>query len=149
AARADELLPVYLLGLTGEQTGSAYAVAADIHQTAALHLRSQADVLRVVQRITEAGANEPQVPDRALVHELTEPFGLRVVAVHERLHQDSLRLLRRVECRLDVADVPAHRLLAEHVLSRLDRADRPLAVQRVRPRGVHGLQLAVFVPPFL
>src|SRR5439155_25261980 len=125
AARADELLPVHQLGLTGEQTGSAYAVAADIHQTAAFYLRPQADVLRVVQRIAEAGADEPHVPDRAIVHELTEPFGLRVVAVHERLHQDSPIPLSSVECRLDVAEVPAHRLLAEHVLSRLDGADRP------------------------
>ena len=143
SARADELLPVHALGLTAEQTRSTDAVAADIHQAAALELGAQSDVLRVVERKAEAGPDDTHVSDRALVHELPKSLGLWVVAIHERLHQDPLRLLCRVECGFDVPDVPAQRLLAEHVLSRLDSADRPLAVQRVRQRDVHGLDVVV------
>src|SRR5262245_52265785 len=120
AAGADVLLPVHLVRLAREQAGAADAVAADVHQAAALDIRSQTDVLRVVQRIAEARADEPEVPDRTLVDELTQACGLRVVPVHERLHQDPSAPLGGVERRLDIADMLAHRLLAEHVLAGLD-----------------------------
>ena len=44
---------------------------------------------------------------------------------------------------LDVPDVAAERLLAEHVLARFERPDRPVRVHRVRQRDVDRLDLGV------
>src|SRR5262245_46826145 len=123
AGRADELLPVHLLGLTGQQPRSTDAVAADVHEAPAVQVRPQADVLRVVQRIAETGADKPELSDRTLLDKLTEPHRLRVVAVHERLRQQSPGTVSRVERLLHRLHSTVHRLLAEHVLSRLHGPD--------------------------
>jgi hypothetical protein len=66
-----------------------------------------------------------------------------MVAVHERLHQDPAGTLGCVERALDLIGPPVERFFAEHVLARLERAHRPLEVQRVRKRDVDGVDLVV------
>jgi hypothetical protein len=68
---------------------------------------------------------------------------LRVVPVHEGLHQDPLLLVGDVEGRLRVVRVPSQRLLAEDVLARPQRVDRPLDVHRVRERDVDRVDVRV------
>src|SRR5262249_29588343 len=60
-----------------------------------------------------------------------------------RLRKEPPRPLGGVEGALDFGRVAAHRLLAEDVLPALDRADRPLAVHRVRERDVDRLDVGV------
>jgi hypothetical protein len=68
---------------------------------------------------------------------------LRVVAVHEALHQEAVGALGGVERPLDLVGVARQRLLAEHVLAGFERPDRPLDVERVGERDVHGLDVLV------
>ena len=66
-----------------------------------------------------------------------------MVAVHERLHQEAVGRLGRVEGALDLLRVAVERLLAEHVLARLECPDRPLDVERVRQRDVDRIHARV------
>ena len=91
----------------------------------------------------ERRADHPRPADRPAVDELGQLPGLRVVAPHERLHQQAPGPVGRVEGGLDLRGAARHRLLAEHVLARLERADRPLAVERVREGDVDGLDVRV------
>src|SRR5207237_9884447 len=60
AARADQLLPEDQLRLAGKQPRAADAVAADVHQAAALDVRAEPDVFRVEDREAEAGAYDAE-----------------------------------------------------------------------------------------
>jgi hypothetical protein len=66
-----------------------------------------------------------------------------VVAVHEAFHEQAAGLLGGVEGALHLGRPPVERLLAEDVLARLERADRPLDVERVRERDVQGVELGI------
>src|SRR5439155_3338509 len=143
AARADQLLPEDQLRLAGKQPRAADAVAADVHQAAALDVGAKPDVLGVEDREAEAGAYDAELPDRTLVEELPHALGLRAVPVHERLREDPLCALGGVERLLDLGCALPHRLLAEHVLAGLDGADRPFTMEVVRQRDVDGLDLVV------
>jgi len=91
----------------------------------------------------ERRPDQPELADRALVDELLQPLRLRMVAVHERLHQDPPRSAGGVEGALDLLRPPVERLLAEHMLSGLERAHRPLDVQRVRQRDVDRVDVRI------
>ena len=97
----------------------------------------------VVEAVREGRPDQPELADRAVANELHELRGLRVVAVHERLAQQSAAPLGGVECRIHLLGVARERLLAEHVLAGLERFDRPLGVQRVRQRDVDRLDLGI------
>src|SRR5581483_12042438 len=88
SGRADERAPVDVLRLAREEPRAAHAVAADIHQRPAVDLRAQADVLLVVERVAEGGPDEAQLADGSSIHELLQPPRLRVVAIHEGLHEE-------------------------------------------------------------
>src|SRR4029079_11438066 len=133
------LLAVHRLGLAGKETRARHAVTADVHEPAALELVVQAHVTRVVAREAERRGAETEPPDRPALDELLEAPRLRVVPVHECLHENPAGLLGGVEGPLDVLWMAAERLLAEDVLARLERLDRPLDVHGVRQRDVHGL----------
>src|SRR5439155_16955387 len=91
ARRAEFLLAVDPLWLARQQARAADAIAPDVHQRAALEVGQQPDVLRIAEEEAEGGAHEPQASDRALGYELRQPLRLRVVAIHERLHQQPAR----------------------------------------------------------
>ncbi len=141
--RPEPRLAVHSLGLAPKEARSAHGVAPDVHQRAAIQGRAHADVVPVVERVAERGADEPQLADRSLVDELFGTLRLRVVAPHERLAQQLAGAVGSVERRLDVADAARQRFLAQHVLAGLERSDRPFAVQRVRKRDVDGLDLRI------
>jgi len=65
------------------------------------------------------------------------------MAVHEGLHQQPAVALGCVEGALDLIGSPVHRLFAEHVLPRLERADRPIDVHGVGQRVVDDLDVVV------
>ena len=68
---------------------------------------------------------------------------LRVVAIHERFAEETTRPLSGIEGPRHLLRPAVERLLAEDVLSRLERADRPLHVHRVRQRDVDRLDVWV------
>src|SRR5262249_42190907 len=68
--RANGLLPVEALRLPGGRAGAAYAVPADVHEAAAVELRTEPEVARVVEGVAERRADDAQVTDGAAAHEL-------------------------------------------------------------------------------
>src|SRR4029453_7354347 len=101
----------------GQGAAAADAVAADVHQPAALEIGLQADVVGVAGVERERGAGDAQLADVAGGEELPGARQLRVVAPHERLLQHAPLALGDVEGALDLLGVTAHRLLAQHVLA--------------------------------
>src|SRR5437588_1335765 len=148
-ARAERLLAVHALGLARQQTRAADAVAPDVHERAALEVGQQADILRVVEEEAEGGPDEPQPADRALGDELGQPLRLRRVTPHERLHQQPACVLGGVEGVLGIGGGSRERLLAQHVLAGLERADRPRHVERVRQRDVDRLDVLILEEPLV
>src|SRR5207237_6508860 len=76
------------LGAEGPADG-VHGIAADIEQTAAAQLRLEADVVRIERLHTEGeGAGDALYrTDAALIQELTQPGGARMVRPHETLHE--------------------------------------------------------------
>ena len=97
----------------------------------------------VVERVAEHRADDAELPDCALRDELLQALRLRIVAVHERLAQVEAGAVGGVERGSHLFRVTRKRLLAEHVLARLEGAHRPVAVHRVGQRDVHRLDLRV------
>src|SRR5436305_1417285 len=72
----------------GQEARAADAVAPDVHERAAGERRI--DPSRIVdEREREGRPDETNVADRAAADELEEPRRLRMVAPHERLHQQA------------------------------------------------------------
>ena len=149
AARANELLAVHGLRLAGEEPRPADAVTADVHERAAVQVSRKADVLEVGEAEAEGCADELEPADRTALHELLHPGRLRVVPVHEGLHEKPIRGVGGVEGALDLLGAPVEGLLAENVLPGFEREDRPLDVQRVRERDVDGVDVGVGEQPFV
>src|SRR5437868_868399 len=142
AGRADDLPRGRLDGLARQEARAADAVAPDVHERAAGERRI--DPSRIVdEREREGRPDETDVADRAAADELEEPRRLRMVAPHERLHQQAAVSLCGGERALDLGRVARERLLAQHVLARLERTDRPLHVRPVRERDVHDLDVGI------
>src|SRR6185437_4892282 len=85
-AWADHLLTSGALWLAGDQAEAADAVAADVHQRAAVEGRVEACIAGAplsgeVER--EGGADDSHPPGNALVDQLGQPARLRVVTPHE------------------------------------------------------------------
>ena len=95
ARRADHLLAVHVLGLAAEQPRAADAVAADVHQRAAVEVGDHPDVAQVAQREAERRADVAEPADRAVLDERPRDRRLRVVAPHEGLHHDDAGARRR------------------------------------------------------
>ena len=81
--------------LSAEQSRAADAVAADVHQRSAVEGRAQAHVPRVAGDEAERRPDHPDAADGPVRDELGEAPCLRIVAVHERLHQQTTCALRR------------------------------------------------------
>ena len=72
-----------------------------------------------------------------------------MVSPHEALRQDQPCGLGGSEGPLDLVRPPREGLFDEHVLARLQGAPRPLAVQPVRKRDVHGLDARIREQSFI
>ena len=70
AGRPVPRLAVHATGSPPRRRDAADAVAADVHERAALDVGAQADVVHVVQRVRERGPDDAQLADRALRDEL-------------------------------------------------------------------------------
>ena len=90
------------LGLAGDQPRAAHAVAPDVHQRPAVERRAKADVGAVVGDEPERGADDADFADGLMRHEFAQAAGLRVVAVHERLHQQAIVALGCFEGAVDL-----------------------------------------------
>ena len=113
-------------------------VAADVVERAAAR-RLVADVVGVEQAIGEEGLDRARFPDRARARDLARAPPLRMVAHHERLGDELAGPRARGDQRLRLVGVKRDRLLAQHVLAGLQRADRPGDVQLVGQRIVDRL----------
>jgi hypothetical protein len=120
-----------------------HAVAAHVVQRAAAELADVADVRRVVVVEPEPALDRRQPPDPARGDELADGDPRRMVAVHERLHQQDPGLVGRGDHPLRVGDRQRQRLLAQDVLARAGGGDRPLGVKVVGERDVDGVDVLV------
>ena len=141
--RPRDLLAAHVLRLSRQQADPADAVAADVHQRAAVELGQRANVREVVEGEREGRLHGAEPSDRAVGDESGDRRGLRMVAIHERLRQDEPRGVRGVERFLGLAGMARVGLLAEDVLSGRERLHRPLVVHAVRERDVDGLDVGV------
>ena len=141
--RADHLLARDALRLACEQADRVDAIAADVHHRAAVELGERAHVRQVLERERERRLDDLEAPDRAAGDEVANDGGLRMVAVHEGLHQHAPRRVGGGERRLGLGGAARVRLLHEHVLARLERVHRPLVVHPVRQADVDGLHVVV------
>ena len=85
-----------------------------------------------------------QRANRAGAHQLLRAQPLRVMAVHEGLHQLQLRVAAPgVHQQLALGGRQPNRLFAQHMLARLERLDGPRHMQMIGQRVVNGLHLRV------
>ncbi len=124
-----------------DEARGADAVAPDVHERPAVERGLPARVARLAEVERERRAHEAHLPD--LGQQVDERAHLRVVAPHEPLGEDEPLPLGDVERVLDLRGAARERLLDEHVLARLERAHRPLGVQRVGERDVHRVDVGV------
>ena len=113
-----------VLGLACDESDRAHAVAANVHQRAAVELGVEARVTGAAfpfEREAERGADEPQRADSALREQCPELRRLRVVAPHEALGEHQPGGVGATEALLHLVPVPRERLLDT------GRASRPRA----------------------
>ncbi len=79
----------------------------------------------------------------ALLHQRAHAVCERVVAVVERLHHHEPGAVGDRGHLFGLGGVVGEGLLAEHVLARLERGDRPLRVQTVGQRVVDGVDVGI------
>ncbi len=119
-----------------------HRVAADVVEPAAAR-RAVPHVVGVEQAVGEERLDRADGADRARLHEILRASPLRVMAHHESLGDEPSGLVARGDQHPRLFRVERDRLLAEHVLARLQRLDRPGHVQLVRQRIVDRLDLGV------
>ena len=131
----------------GEVPDQADRVAARIHGGAAGEVVAEADVAGDQHGKAQTRLHVANLAELPAVDDLLHPGGQRVVAPVEGLDEDAPGLLRRLGHALGFLGVGGHRLLAQHVLARLQRSKRPLAVQAVGQGVVDGVDFGVGEEP--
>jgi hypothetical protein len=79
-------------------------------------------------RARKRGVDQARLPDRALANQLDHSLGLRVKAIHKRLHQQDAVLARGGIHLGALGGVQRQGLLAQDVLAGLGGLGRPLVV---------------------
>ena len=118
-------------------------VAADVHGRAAGQRVVVADVGELRQWHAEGSLHPVQLPQLPRRDEFLDPQCHRVVAVVEGLHHHPVGLRAQFGQLAGLCGVGRERLLAQHVLARLERCPGPPSVQSVRQRVVDGIQLGI------
>ena len=118
-------------------------VASGVHERPAPEVPAVADVARSQQWEAEVRLEMQDRADLARVEDRPQPGEQRMVAIVEGLDEHTTRPLGGPGHRFCLGDARRERLLAEHVLARLERADGPLGVERVRQGIVDGLDLGI------
>ena len=96
-------------------------------------------VLRAGHGKTQSRTGVIDLSKFTAIHAPEEGRGIRVVTVHEGLHHELVGAAGSVEQPLHFRGIAMHRLLAQHVLARLDCSQGPVDVFTVRHRDVHRL----------
>ena len=86
---------------------------------------------------------ERQRPDGVLARSSSTRAGQRLVPIHERFGDDALACTGDGRDTVDVLRRQRERLLAQHVFPGVERAQRPLDVQRVGKRNVDGVDARI------
>ncbi len=142
AARPDDLLAVHPDRLRSrDQPRAADAVAAHVHEGAALEGLREPDVGLVRDPEAERGVHGSQLPQAR--QQLDELARLRRVAPHEGFLEDQASGFRSIERRGHVGWMAGIRLLAQDVLASRQRLQRPGVVQRVGQHEIDGLHVGV------
>ena len=106
-------------------------VAAEVHRRTAAQLDPVADLLRgVVDAAAEVAGGGEHAAEPAALDDFAHPVRHRVVPVVKRLDADEAGRAGGVGYLLGLGLVEGQRLLAEHVLTGRERAQRPLACGR-------------------
>ena len=132
------------LGLAaGEEADHAERVAAEVHGRATGEIEAVADVSRKREGNAEARFDVADLTELAGVDDLAHPGRSRVIAPVKGLDEHAARLLGGLRHASGLVGVGCQGLLAQDVLSGLQGAKRPLAVQGVRQRVVDRVDLAI------
>ena len=87
--------------------------------------------------------DQAHLAQHAALDEFQHLLRLRMEAVHEGFHQFHAMLLRGVGHLYTFRRIERQGFLAQDVLAGLGRLDRPLTVQAVGQRDVHGVNVAI------
>ena len=114
-------------------------VAPDVEESASTGTCDVADVVGIDVVIGEEDLHREQITDGPFGEQPAHLDPQRVQPVHERLHQEHPGVLGRLHHPPRLGAAHGERLLAEDVLACLRRLDRPLGVEVVGERDVHGI----------
>jgi hypothetical protein len=121
----------------GEVARRIERVNADVHQRAAArHVLPEPPLFRIADVEPGVRQDDPRRSELRVPRVGDERLVVRLVAHPVVDHQLAVRRLRRRDHPLAVRRRVGHRLLAEHVLAGLERADRVLRVHAVRQNNV-------------
>ena len=120
-----------------------HGVGADVHRRAAREVVLVADVGELGEREAQRRLDPADRPELAAVDDVAHALRERVVAVVERLHHDEPGARRDGGDGFGFLGVRGERLLAQHVLARFERGDRPLRVQAVGERVVDRVEVGI------
>ena len=119
-------------------------INARIEQRATALRRVPADIGGVKRRGVGEGAFQVEwLPDLAARHDRGDTRVLRMVAVHEALHQPQTRRARRIRRAHGIRERECAGLVAQNVLARIERAERPLSVLVVWEWNVNSFDIRV------
>ena len=118
-------------------------IAAHVVEGAAADVDLVADIHRIEHAEQERRLDEPDLADATRTHELAHPMPLRVITHHERLYHATPAAVARRDDRLRLYRVQRDRLLAQHVLARLECPDRPFDVQVIGQRVIDRIDVRV------
>jgi hypothetical protein len=120
-----------------------HGVGADVHGGPAGEVVPVADVLEHRERDAHRRLDTLERADLAAGDDVVHPLRQRVVPVVERLHHHEPGAVGRRRDLLGFGGVRGERLLAQDVLARRDRLQRPLRVQSVRQRVVDRVDIRI------
>src|SRR5450755_1061108 len=117
-------------------------IAADIHERATGEFGVQADILGPRANVErERCAHQPDLSNQSGLDLFQRPHDLWVKAVHEGFHEQHIMFARGCGYCLRILQGCGQRLLAQHMLARLQRPNRPFSMQAIGQWNIDGIDL--------
>ena len=124
------------------EAGGENRVAANVEDGPAAHIGLVAHVTGIDVVEAELAVDRPYLANSAGLHQLSGLHPLRIEADHEGLGQDQVRA--QIHQRFEFRRAEGDRLLAQHVLARLQRPARPFDVQVVGQGDIDRIDVIAF-----
>ena len=127
----------------GDHPDEVYRIATHVVERPAAELRPEFDRRRIREQETKRRVHLFDFTEHAAADHRQHRARPRRVAIHERLHQPHAVGRTRRDHLPTLGGVQRGGFLDEHMLAVLRRADRPLAVQRIRQRNIDRVHVRV------